>query len=194
MMIRNKKLKNIINIAILSLSFSVIAIGCSKSDVQQNDFEKSLLGKWAYVHDMSETVADFKEDGTLKFEGKKYTYTADNQFITLTDDNEVSTNLRYRYDDDGVYVYIQSTYTRQPDVKGNSIVGVWRCEDKGWTFEFSPKGTFMEDGALTGYYLVDEEAGLIKLMYGESLQDTVFYFSLDGDKLYVEYPWLMRRR
>ena len=93
-----------------------------------------------------------------------------------------------------MYVYIQSTYTRQPEGGGSGIVGMWLCEDKGWTFEFSAKGTFMEEGAMTGYYEVNEEAHTVKLMYGEALADTVFFFELKENELFVEYPWLMIKR
>ncbi|MDD6035899.1 MAG: hypothetical protein PUC30_06875 [Lachnospiraceae bacterium] len=192
--IDNVKIKSIVCFVLISLTLAVCAAGCKKSDIQQNDYEKKLLGKWAYVHDTKETVAEFKTDGSAKFEGEKYQYSSDEQFISLTDDKEETKKLRYQFDGEGMYVYIQSTYTRQPQIPGDTIVGLWKCEEKGWTFEFSDKGTFMEDGALTGYYAVDEEAGTVKLMYGEALEDTVFYYSLDEDELHIEYPWLMLKR
>lgn len=188
------KIKNIVCFAVVFLALVVCAVGCKKEDVQQNDYEKKLLGKWAYVHDTKETVAEFKKDGSAKFEGKKYQYTCDDQFIELTDKNEEVTKLRYLLEEDRMYVYIQSTYTRQPEIPGDTMVGVWKCEAKGWTFEFTEKGTFMEDGALTGYYTIEEETGTVRLVYGEALDDTVFYYSLDGDELYIEYPWLMLKR
>ena len=192
--INNFRIKSIVSIAFISFTLAVSTVGCKKTDIQQNDYEKKLLGEWAYVHDMTETVAEFKENGSAKFEGKKYQYTSDNQFIELTDNKEETKKLRYQFEGDGVYVYIQSTYTRQPLIPGDTMVGLWKCEEKGWTFEFTDKGTFMEDGALTGYYTVDEEAGTVRLIYGEALEDTVFYYSLEGDELHVEYPWLMLKR
>ena len=192
--IDNLKTKSIVCFVLIFLALTVCTIGCKKSDIQQNDYEKQLLGEWAYVHDTEETVAEFNADGSAKFEGKKYRYTGDDRFIELTDAKEETKKLRYQFEEDGMYVYIQSTYTRQPEIPGDTIVGLWKCEEKGWTFEFSDKGTFMEEGALTGYYTVDEEAGTIRLIYGEALEDTVFYYSLDGDELYVEYPWLMLKR
>lgn len=192
--IDNVKIKSRVCFVLVSLALSVCVAGCKASDIQQNDYEKKLLGKWAYVHDTEEVVAEFKENGSAKFEGKKYRYTGDDQFIELTNDKEETKKLRYRFDGDGMYVYIQSTYTRQPELPGDTIVGVWKCEETGWTFEFSDKDTFMEEGALTGYYFVDEEAGTVRLVYGQALEDTVFYYSLDGDELYVEYPWLMLKQ
>jgi len=34
----------------------------------------------------------------------------------------------------------------------------------------------------------------VKLMYGEALADTVFFFELKENELFVEYPWLMIKR
>lgn len=192
--IDNVKIKSIVCFALIFLTLAVSATGCKKADVQQNDYEKKLLGEWAYVHDTKKTVAKFNSDGSAKFEGKKYQYTGDDRFIELTNDKEETKKLRYQFEGDGMYVYIQSTYTRQPELPGDTIVGLWKCEEEGWTFEFSDKGTFMEDGALTGYYTVEEETGTVRLIYGEALDDTVFYYSLDGDELHIEYPWLMLKR
>ena len=51
----------------------------------------------------------------------------------------------------------------------------------------------MEDGALTGYYEVNEEAKTVKLMYGEALEDAVFYYQITEEGLFIEYPWLMEK-
>lgn len=194
----NKIMKNNtkirINFIALLVMFAICMAGCGKKEIQQNADEIALHGQWYYAHDEKETVAEFSNDGSAKFEGKKYQYTCDGEYINLTDKDGAVTKLRYASEGDKMYVYIQSKYTRQPEGGGQGIVGVWRCEDKGWTFEFSNKGTFMEDGALTGYYEVDEEAHTVKLMYGEALADTVFFYELTENELYMEYPWLMIKR
>lgn len=172
----------------------VLTVGCGKTTVVQNEYEKALLGKWAYLHDVKTMEAQFKPDGNAKFEGKEYRYTADGEMIHLTGADSEQKNLRYVTNEknkDQMYVYVQSIYTRQSNSTG--IVGVWMCMDKGWTYEFTDKGTFMEDGALTGYYEVNEEAGTVKLIYGEALEDTIFFYQLQGDSLAIEYPWGMQR-
>lgn len=189
--------KNIIiriNSIILLIMFALCMTSCGKKEIQQTPDEIALHGEWYYAHDEKETVAEFSKDGSARFEGVKYQYTCDGEYINLTDKNGEVTKLRYLSDGDKMYVYIQSKYTRQPEGGGAGIVGVWRCEDKGWTFEFSNKGTFMEDGALTGYYEIDEEAHTVKLMYGEALEDTVFFYELTENELSMEYPWLMLKR
>lgn len=194
----NKFMKNKtiirINSIILVIIFALNMAGCGNQEIQQSPDEIALHGEWCYAHDENKTIAMFSEDGTAKFEGVKYQYTCDEGYINLSDKDGVNKKLRYLSNDDKMYVYIQSTYTRQPEGGGTGIVGVWRCEEKGWTFEFTNKGTFMEDGALTGYYEVNEEAGTVKLMYLEALEDTVFFFELKDNELAVEYPWLMIKR
>jgi len=183
---------NFIMIAILS---AVCLAGCGKETIQQNTDEIALHGEWYYVHDENETVAVFSEDGSAKFEGGKYQYTCDGEYINLTDKDGAVKKLRYISDGDKrMYVYIQSVYTRQPEGNDSGIVGVWRSEEKGWAYEFTSKGTFMEDDVLTGYYEVDEETHTIKLMYEKALADTIFYYELADDELAVEYPWLMIKR
>lgn len=183
-----------INSIILAIMFTFCMVGCGKQEIQQNTDEIALRGEWYYVHDENETAAAFYEDGSAKFEGEKYQYTCDGEFINLTDKDGNVTKLRYLTEGEKMYVYIQSTYTRQAEGGGSGIVGMWRCEDKGWSFEFTNKGTFMEDGVLTGHYEVDEEAKIIKLMYETALEDTVFYYDLTENGLAIEYPWLMRKR
>jgi hypothetical protein len=56
---------------------------------------------------------------------------------------------------------------------------------------FTDKGTFLEDGYFPGYYTVDEANSTLKLVYNDQFEDTICYFRLEGDKLYIEYPWPM---
>ena len=63
-------------------------------------------------------------------------------------------------------------------------------------FYAAPYGRYVmaaEDGALTGYYEVNEEAKTVKLMYGEALEDAVFYYQIMEEGLFIEYPWLMEK-
>lgn len=173
------------------LSAALLIAGCGDAPISQNTYEQALLGKWAYSHDTEQMVAQFEQNGRAVFDNQKYTYTSDGQFIHLDSDSVDDINLRYIQNGDQLYAYIQSTYTRQAIGNQEGIVGVWKCEDTNWTFEFSDQGTFMEDGALTGYYEVNEATSTIKLMYGEALEDTVLYYQLSDDSLFIEYPWLM---
>lgn len=190
----NNKAKGRINSIVLVIMITLCMVGCGKKAIRQSAEEIALHGEWCYVHDEKQTVAEFSEDGSAEFEGEKYQYTCDGEYINLTDEAGNVKKLRYLTEGEKMYVYIQSTYTRQAEGGGSGIVGMWRCEDKGWTFEFSDKGTFMEEGSFTGYYEVNEEAKTVKLMYGEALADTVFFYELTENELFVEYPWLMIKR
>lgn len=178
---------------ILAIIFALSVTGCGETKAQQNADEVALHGEWAYAHDENKTVAKFSEDGSAKLEGVKYQYSCEDGYILLTDKEGKVKKMRYATEGDQMYLYVQSTYMRQPEGGDSGIVGLWRSSE-GWTFEFTNKGTFMEDGVLTGYYQVDETEKAIKLMYGEALSDTLFFYELTGDELFVEYPWLMIKR
>ncbi len=174
-----------------ALAAAVLMItGCGGKAVNQNESEKALLGKWAYAHETDKAAATFTEDGSVKYDGKKYSYTSDGKVIKLTADGK-TTELRYETGDGRMYLYKKSVYTYQGTGNANGITGIWKDLENQWTFEFTENETFMEDGALTGYYYMDETPGTIRLVYGEALDDTVFYYSLNGNELTVEYPWLM---
>lgn len=195
-------MKRLRTIVILPVLVAVLATGCNSYKLKQNSYETELIGQWAYAHDLTSMQAQFTENGDAVFEGNNFTFTSDGEFITLKSTNDgkkdtVGNNhdltLRYVQKDDQMYVYVQGTYERTYGNTDDGIVGVWMCHDKKWSFEFTDKGTFMEDGALTGYYEVNEDNGTVKLMYGEALEDTIFYYQLSEDTLFIEYPWLMER-
>lgn len=162
--------------------------------VWQNEFEKRLLGNWAYNHDLGTKVASFQKNGKAGFEGKKYDFTCDGSYIYFTDHAGEVMKLRYVQEkEDVVDIYIKSTYVLEDGTAPTGVEGVWICPEKKWTFEFTAKGTFLEDGVLTGYYFVDESAGTIRLAYEKVLSDTVFYYTLTSEGMIVEYPWTMKK-
>lgn len=193
--VRNRKTTIYVVIGCMVVLVVALAVFFGRrKPVAWNVYESALSGRWAYVHDTENVAAIFRENGTARFEGKEYHYTSDEKFIYLTDNSGETKKLRYVRQEDQMYVYIQSTYTRVGDTGGDGLVGVWCCEEKGWTFEFTDKGTFMEDGALTGYYEQHSEEGTIRLAYGEALEDTLFFYEQrSSNELFVEYPWLMLR-
>lgn len=165
---------------------------CSGAD-PQNEYEKALLGKWAYIHDLETEAASFQSNGKATFEGEKYDFSCDGEYISFSDGTGENLTMRYEQNDDGMYVYIKSRYVLEDGSNPDGVAGVWVCPEKKWTYEFTDKGTFMEDGVLTGHYFVDEENGTIRLVYGAELEDTVFYYRLNEEGLFVEYPWFMKR-
>lgn len=183
-------------VVVLALALTVVLVVIHKKNkvVEAPDltgFEKALLGNWAYNHDKETSVAIFRGDRTSEFEGKKSTFTCDGEYIYLTEDEKTE---QYHYtlkNDSEMDFYKKSTYVLEQAGVDGTIVGVWNCSETGLSFEFTAKGTFLEDNTFTGYYTVNEETGMVHLNYEMYLPATDFYYHLDGDKLYVEYPWIM---
>ena len=182
---------SILLIAVISiLTFS----GCSKKNKPSKAIEEDgIYGSWAYIHDKETEVAVFYKDGTAKYENKDYDFKCDNEFISLTDKNGDTQKMRYTLDDEGMYLYINTTYLYDGDGKPDGLVGVWSCKEKNWSFEFTDKGTFKEDGYFPGIYTVDEDKSTFKLAYTDHFEDTECYYSIDNDQLSIEYPWRMVR-
>ena len=185
-------------IILVAAAVAMVFLLGRRKPIEQNEYEQALLGKWAYAHEKDQPTLILRNDGTAEFEGEKYEYTCDGERIHLVGRTNEK-HLRYVQKDHQMYLYIQSTYTKQADynyqgtVTPSEVIGYWLCEATNWTYEFTPNGTFMEDGALTGYYEVNEEAKTVKLMYGEALEDAVFYYQITEEGLFIEYPWLMEK-
>jgi hypothetical protein len=146
--------------------------------------------KWAYTHEPDKEVLTLYDNGKAVFKDKEYTYTKDDTFYTLTDKQGNSEKHRYEMDKENMIFYEASTYQYDGEKTGSGIAGVWK-QDNGWMFEFTKDGKFNEDGYFYGHYNVKENEGTIKLMYSDPLQDRILYYTLDGDKLTIEYPWPM---
>ena len=97
---------------------------------------------------------------------------------------------RYEMDGDNMTLYEESTYTRVGT--GEGVVGTW-TQSNGWSYVFTENGEFSEEGIFYGHYTVEEANSRIKLMYDDPIEDAYLYYTLDGDKLTVAYPWPMVR-
>lgn len=176
-----------------NISESVKANGNSQASTGDEISEqaKEICGSWAYIHDKATEVAQFNEDGSAMYEGKVYTFDCDDTFVTLTSTDGETTKLRYEVTDEGMNLYSNNTYTYIEEGTPDSIIGQWECKDKKWTYYFTDKGTFMEDGCFPGHYTVDSDNSTFTLVYNDPFDDTVCWFKLDGNKLTIEYPWPM---
>ena len=143
---------------------------------------------WAYNHEPEKEIISFWDNGKAVYKDVKYTYTKDDTFINLTKNGE-TISLRYEDTKDGMLLYETSIYTA--DGAHDGILGTWRQEENHWSYKFTEDGMFNEDGFFGGHFAVDENAGTIKLMYEDPLQDTILYYTLEGDNLTVAYPWGM---
>ena len=163
---------------ILSLS------GCTKAPKES----------WAYNYEPQKAVLNLYDDGTAEFQGEKYTsYSKSDEFYELTKSDGSVLKMRYVMDGDVMNLYIKAVYKYQGTGEHEGILGYWLEEKDGrLTFEFTDKGTFLEDRIMPGHYtVVDEETGYVKLMYNDHYYDTYIYCEVDGDTLTVDYPWPM---
>jgi len=145
-----------------------------------------LEGKWGYIHDPSTVILEGNGD-RLTYEGKKYSFTADQDFLYLKRGTEEQT-LRYRIIGNHTYIYRTTDYTLTTEAEEETLVGVWENKANKWSFEFTENGEFLEDGFFPGTYSVSDN-GTFKLMYTDHFEDTECYYSINGRILTVEYPW-----
>lgn len=176
----------------LALTVSILAASFAGCGYPEGG--DALSGKWAYIHETDKVA--FKVNATehkAVLDGEHYSCDVDSEFITLTDRKGNDMKLRYVADNKGIYLYKIQEYTYEGTPEEGSLVGIWSNPDQTWNFEFTEEGTFKEDGYFPGIYYEDKEAGTIKLMYNDHFEDTVLYYTVNGNKLIVEYPWRMVR-
>ena len=149
-------------------------------------------GGWAVTPDAAAPLLQLNEDGTALYDGAQYAWEDDGQFLLLKGDQEEVLHLRYQVTEKGPWIFKPMNYTRKEGTTGEGIRGVWNLDgsEKGF-FEFSDKGTFLEDGLFDGTYTVDYEAGIFVLTYPQYFDETTCYFSIDGESMIVEYPWIL---
>lgn len=175
---------------LLSLSF-MVSCGVNKDGDKLSQEALNICGSWAYIHDRETAVAVFQKNGKAEYNGEKFSFDCDNQFIYLKGENGDTTSLRYQLDDEGMYLYQNTTYTYQGEGVPDGVIGQWICPETNWSFEFTDAGTFMEDGIFPGIYVVDEEEKTCRLIYNDQFEDTVCFYHIEGNELYLEYPWRM---
>ncbi len=147
--------------------------------------------KWAYNHEPETEVLALSDNGKAVYKNEKYTYTKDDSHIILKDKEGNVFEHRYMMDGEQMIFYESSTYDRDPSQPGEGIIGLWTKDN--WAFRFTEDGKFGEDGVFYGDYAINESEHSIKLMYDAQYQfvDATLYYSLDGDRLTIDYPWPM---
>ena len=97
--------------------------------------------------------------------------------------------MRFIPDGDQMLLYETAVYQYQGEGAPDGVIGNWKQVGGNLAFEFTENGTFREDYYSPGRYYVDEENGIIKLVYNDMYEDTYIFYSVDGDILSVDYPW-----
>lgn len=149
-------------------------------------------GAWAFASDPAALILRINENGTAQYRDAEYTLEDDGRYLLLTDASGKLLRIRYRVSDKNAWLYVPMNYTRKEGTTGEGIRGVWNLDgSEDGFFEFSDKGTFLEDGLFDGTYTVDDEAGSFVLTYPQYFGETTCYFSINGESMIVEYPWLL---
>lgn len=163
---------------------AMVLSGCTKTPKES----------WAYNYEPDKAILNFWDDGTADLDGEKYkSYTKSDEFIELTRADGSTLKMRYSVNDKGVMtLYRKAVYEYQGEGLHEGIIGYWKEKDGRLTFEFTVKGTFLEDTIMPGHYeILDEEEGYVRLTYNDPYPDTYIYCEVDGDTLTVDYPWPM---
>ena len=178
----------------VSLTGAVLVILLCFSVIAAAGAEGFPAGDWAFIHAPEESVLLLREDGTAVLKGRDCTWQddAENGFLRFASEGE-ETSLRYLVTEDKIQLYVPVEYNRVEDVPGEGLIGAWIGKDSEMsTFIFRQDGMFLEDGTFTGTFRQDNETGSLLLAYIKYFDDTLCYFSLEGnDVLKVDYPWSM---
>ena len=176
-----KIIKKIV-LAVLMVSAMQLLAGCGATSEQ-----------WAYNHEPEDKILELFSNGKAEYKGQSYTYNKDASYIHLKDKSGNTTDIRYETDGEEMLLYEPSTYHREGGSTEDGIHGLWKQDEGKEFFQFNKDGKFSEDNIFFGSYGLDKDAGTIKLMYTDPLQDTILYYTLDGDSVTIEYPWRLVR-
>ena len=193
--LKRMKKNRLIALTCMMVILMIMACACQKKTSETESKENAKEGEsWAYVHEPETEILNLGTDGKASFKGKEYKYSKDDQFITLTDEKDQSLKMRYEMKKEKLILYESTTYKDAGEEKHDGVIGFWLGgEEDRLSYEFTDKGTFMEDGYFPGHFEVNEEAGTIKLMYNDHFEDCYLYFALDGDTMTIAYPWPMTK-
>ena len=158
-----------VSVVLCAVLIAAAACGCQKSET---------LESWAYSYESGAEALKLCNNGTAVFDGNDYTYTKDNDHINLKDKSGQELKMRYTVSGDEMTLYKVSSYTLNADYDADGLIGVWNCGNSA--FEFTDKGTFLEDNIFPGHFLVDEEAGTMRtyIVRDNRSSELVGYFSI----------------
>ena len=148
-------------------------------------------GDWAFNHEPEKSVLLLRDDGTAVWQGQECAWKDDGEYLHLVQDNGEDIPIRYLATEEKTLIWLPTEYVRAEGIPGEGLLGAWiGKESAGSTFIFREDGMFLEDGTFTGTFTVDPEKGSVLLVYIKYFDDTLCYFSLEGnDILKMEYPW-----
>ncbi len=154
--------------------------------------DKNVEESWAYIHEPENPVLVFKKDGSASYLNKTYTkYELAENVIRFTAEDGTVIERDYYDNGDTRYVFEPISYEYTTGDDNTQLIGVWENAN-GNSYQFTAKGTFLEDGIFPGHYILGEN-GAIKLVYNDPFQDTTLYYVIKDGILTINYPWPMTK-
>ena len=149
-----------------------------------------LVGSWAFSYEPETLVLRLDESGSAWYRDAEYTWSDQDNLLTLTNKDGESLLLRYMIAEDQTFIYPRTVYHRGKNVEGQGgLIGIWEGEEGDSSYVFTPAGAFLEDSVLSGSFMADADQGTFLLHYGDAFADTLCYYTVKDDLLTVEYPW-----
>ena len=81
---------------------------------------------WAYIHDPQTEILSLSDNGKAVYKGSNYTYTKDDSFITLKNEDGSETKMRYvpdAKDEGSMILYESMPYNYTGDGSPNGVIG-----------------------------------------------------------------------
>ena len=188
----SRKKAGILAVAVLAVAFLLGGCGVGKESEAGKEGGAGTVASesWAYVHEDTTEILRLYEDGRAIYKGNAYSFEKSDDFLNLHGEKGEELKLRYAVKNDGMLLYEATTYHYVSGPSSEGLVGLWKGgEEDRLSYEFTDKGTYLEDGVFPGHYTLDEGAGTIKLMYNDHFEDIYLYYTLSDGELTIEYPW-----
>ena len=177
----------------------MMLVACEGNETGKDN--KPVKEQWAYLEDEGTPCLKLYEDGSAAFKTeksgatakltqyKKYEFT--DEVLKLTAEDGSVTEMKYYDTDTGKrYVYQKITLDYYSGDDSSTLIGAWTCDNE-WSFQFSDKGTFLEDGLWAGYFIPNGEGSLRLIYDNQVFSDIILYYSLENGKLILDYPFGM---
>lgn len=159
--------------------------------------ETALVGEWVCRDETKITVITLNENGSAVYGGLALSWRNADGALLLTDGTGETIRIIYEETENGLTAWLPTRFTRISEIgKGGEITGTWKADGKSdSSFVFTEDSRFLEDGVFTGSFVQDSESGKITLKYVMGMfEDTVIYYSFDGDAMVISYPWQLVRK
>ncbi len=178
------KKKTISVLTAFALTAVILVAGCSKK-TPDNDY----VGKWRYSYDTNKVSMKIENGGKASLDGEKYSYTEKDDGLVLENERGDVVKVRFKDNNENIYVYKSMNFAPKGSTEG--LYGEWECGNN--SFVFTKDGMFLEDGYFPGYFVINEEASSVILVYIDQFETTAVPFRLEEDRLIIDYPWEMMK-